>query len=111
MVFFGGFWSDPLRRADCGKANEIASRLNTSTRNVHRWAERERWTEVLELLGYDGERNFRVQPARDTQRDAGDTFEKAHAAYIQARRDGVPKTKRIASVAQQIGIKPTTLRE
>ena len=45
-------------------AKEIANLLNTSERSVHRWAEREKWEEVLQILGYEGERNFRVKPTR-----------------------------------------------
>ena len=45
-------------------AKEIASLLNTTERNVHRWAEREKWEEVLQTLNYKGERNFRVKPTR-----------------------------------------------
>ena len=40
----------------------IANLLNTTERNFHRWAEREKWKGVLETLGYEGDRNFRLQP-------------------------------------------------
>ena len=46
-------------------AKEIASLLNTTERTVYRWAEREKWEEVLQTLGYKGERNFRVKPRRN----------------------------------------------
>ena len=39
-------------------AKEIANLLDTSERSVHRWAEREKWEEVLQTLNYEGERNF-----------------------------------------------------
>ena len=45
-------------------AKEIASLLNTTERTVHHWAERDKWTEVLQTLNYEGERNFRVKPRR-----------------------------------------------
>ena len=45
-------------------AKQIASLLNTTERTVHRWAEREKWEEVLQTLNYEGERNFRVKPRR-----------------------------------------------
>ena len=45
-------------------AKEIARLLNTTERNVHRWAAREKWKEVLKTLNYEGERNFRVKPRR-----------------------------------------------
>ena len=45
-------------------AKEIARLLNTTERNVHRWAQRDKWEEVLQTLNYKGERNFRVKPRR-----------------------------------------------
>ena len=45
-------------------AKKIASLLKTTERTVHRWAEREKWEEVLQTLNYTGERNFRVKPRR-----------------------------------------------
>lgn len=45
-------------------AKEIANLLDTSERSVHRWAEREKWEEVLQTLNYEGERHFRVKPTR-----------------------------------------------
>lgn len=45
-------------------AKEIATLLNTSERSVHRWAEQEKWEQVLQTLDYAGERNFRVKPRR-----------------------------------------------
>ena len=47
-------------------AKKIAARLNTSERNVHRWAKTELWEETLQSLNYEGARNFRVNPKRST---------------------------------------------
>ena len=44
-------------------AKEIAGLLKTTERTVHRWVEQEKWEEVLQTLGYKGERNFRVRKA------------------------------------------------
>lgn len=44
-------------------AGEIAKALDTSIRTIHRYAETEKWDEVLRILGYKGERNFRVKKA------------------------------------------------
>ena len=44
-------------------AKEIAGLLKTTERTVHRWAEQEKWEEVLTTLNYKGERNFRVRKA------------------------------------------------
>ena len=46
-------------------AKEIAELLNTSERNVHRWAKEELWDHVLQTLNYKGERNFRVDTRRE----------------------------------------------
>ena len=44
-------------------AGEIAEAIGASDRTVHRYAETERWEEVLKILNYNGERNFRVRKA------------------------------------------------
>lgn len=44
-------------------AVEIAKAIGTSDRTIHRYAETERWEEVLTTLNYEGERNFRVRKA------------------------------------------------
>ena len=44
-------------------ADEIAKAIGASDRTIHRYAETERWDEVLKTLGYNGERNFRVNKA------------------------------------------------
>lgn len=44
-------------------AGEIAKAIGTSDRTIHRYAETERWEEVLTTLNYEGERNFRVRKA------------------------------------------------
>ena len=46
-------------------AKKIASLLKTTERTIYRWAERDKWEEVLQTLGYEGERNFRVKPRRN----------------------------------------------
>lgn len=45
-------------------AAEIAALLNTTPRNVYRWAQHNRWEEVLQTFNYEGERNFRINPRR-----------------------------------------------
>ena len=72
-------------------ANEIATLLKTSARNVHRWAERQLWDDVLQTLGYEGERNFRVHTQRDAQRDAGTAYQIAKDAYFDAIKPGKPQ--------------------
>ena len=54
-----GFFATHTRNA-----KEIANLLKTTERTVYRWAERDKWKEVLKTLNYKGERNFRVKPRR-----------------------------------------------
>ena len=89
-------------------ANEIASLLNTSNRSIHAWSHEPLWTEVLDTLGYTGERNFRVRPSRDVQDNP--KFEEAREAYHTAIEQGVPKHKRVRYVCELTGVKNTTIR-
>ena len=43
-------------------AKEIGDILNTTDRTIHRYAEIEDWEDTLQILNYQGERNFRVRP-------------------------------------------------
>ena len=45
-------------------AKEIANLLNTTERNVYRWAKEDLWEDVLRTLNYEDERHFRVKPTR-----------------------------------------------
>ena len=91
-------------------AKEIARLVDTSERNIHRWAEREKWEEVLAILGYTGERNFRVRPLRDPERENATVFENVKNAYIAARDHGTPKHKLATLVGKQIGISERKVR-
>ena len=90
-------------------AKQIARLLNTTERNIHRWAERECWDEVLQTLDYQGERNFRVRPARDMKSSPG--FEKAKTAYCVAQDRGMPKHKLASTVGETTGINSRKVRE
>ena len=85
-------------------AKEIASLLDTSERSVHRWAKTDVWETVLKTLNYEGERNFRVKPNRDSQREVGEIFEKAHDAYQEAIKAGEPKHKLATVTSNAVGI-------
>ena len=90
-------------------ANEIAGMLDTSDRSVHRWSHEPLWHQTLDTLGYEGERNFRVQPARDPERD-DDTYQPMKTAYLQAISDEVPKAQRASHVAEITGQKAWKVR-
>ena len=78
--------------------NDIAQAFDVETRTIRRWQKDEEWEIALQNVRYTGERHFETQPYRDTERDAGDTFEKARKAYIEAVRNGEPK-HRLATIA------------
>ena len=62
--------------------------VGVDTRTIRRWAKDEEWEIALGNVNYTGERSFETQPYRDTERDAGDTFEKARTLYIEALNTG-----------------------
>ena len=45
-------------------AKVIGDKLGVSSRTVLRYAKEPRWAEVLNVLGYEGEMNFRINPRR-----------------------------------------------
>ena len=92
-------------------AKVIAELLNTTERNIYRWAEREKWDEVLKILKYDGQRNFRVQKARDAQRENADVFDTVKAAYDEARAQGIPYYKRATRASQLTGVPSRNIRD
>ena len=90
-------------------ADEIASLLKTSKRSVERYAESELWAEVLKSLDYQGPRNFRVNPTRETARDANGAFEKAREVYMEAKESGAPKHRWATLTATATGVPLSTL--
>ena len=90
--------------------NAIAQVFGVDTRTIRRWAKDPHWEIALDTVNYTGERSFETQPYRDTERDAGDTFEKARTLYIEARNTGVPKHKRARLVAEATGLTPRRIR-
>lgn len=89
-------------------AQEIADLLDTSKRSIHRWSKEPLWHQTLDTLGYEGERNFRVHPARDSVENPN--FEVVETAYLAAIEQGVPKHKRVSLVSEQTGVKDWTVR-
>ena len=65
-------------------AKIIAEKLDTSERNVQRWAKTPEWKTALEAIGYQGDRSFRVnRQGRDPERDNPDLFQQAKVLYLQ----------------------------
>ena len=77
--------------------NAIAQTFGVDTRTVRRWQKDKEWEIALQNVNYTGDRSFETQPTRDTQRDAGDTFEKARSIYIEALNTGMPQHKLASS--------------
>ena len=90
--------------------NKIAAQFQVKTRTVYRWAEEPEWQDALNACLYTGDRTFETQPFRDTERDAGNTFEIARQAYIEARDRGEPKHKLATRVEAQTGIPRRRIR-
>ena len=72
--------------------------VGVDTRTIRRWAKDEEWEIALDNVNYTGDRSFTTLPFRDTERDAGETFEKARPAYINAINAGETK-HRLATIA------------
>ena len=88
----------------------IAKAFGVDTRTIRRWAKDEEWEIALGNVNYTGDRSFETQPYRDTERDAGDTFEKARTLYIEALNTGVPKHKLARLAAEATGLTPRRIR-
>ena len=86
-------------------AKEIADIMNTTDRTIHRYAKTDRWEEVLQIVGYEGERSFRVEATRDPARDYGEVFEKAEEIFIAAVRQGHSNWKAAGIVEEKLAIK------
>lgn len=84
--------------------DQIASVFSVSTDAVRQWAKTDDWEGALSTLGYEGERSFIRKPTRDTARDAGETFEKAKAVYLQALEDGEPQHKLATIAGNAVGL-------
>ena len=64
-------------------AKKIAALYNTTERTIQRWAEEPQWMEMLDFLGYTGDRTFRVAPQRDVERDNADILDTARKLFLE----------------------------
>ena len=85
--------------------HEICEIFRVSEWAVRKWAKTQEWEHALRTLGYEGERSFITKAKRDTARDAGETFERAKAAYLAAMRAGEPRHK-LATIAGDAVVLP-----
>ena len=92
-------------------AKEIAGIMNTTERSIHRYAEREKWEEVLQALHYEGDRSFRVETTRDTQRDYGEVLDAARDLYLAAIDKGHSSWKATGIVEEKLGVNRRTVEK
>ena len=90
--------------------NAIAQAFSVDTRTIRRWAKDEEWEIALDNVNYTGDRSFETQPTRDTERDAGETFEMARTIYIEALNTGVSETQTCPSRSGSHRLTPRRVR-
>ena len=100
-IYSAAFYFSHISR----EVSEIADAFGVSTDAVYQWAKTPEWAFALDIFNYDGDRDFARQPRRDTERDAGEVFEKARDAYFKALNAGVPVRKIATLVAKSLGLK------
>ena len=91
-------------------AEKIGDYFSVTDTTVKRWAKTPDWEHALNQFGYTGPRSFTKDRTRDTQRDAGKTFQRAKEAYMKAVFDGIPPHQRASRVAKEVGITPRRAR-
>ena len=84
--------------------HQIAAAFDVTEWAIRKWAKTREWEEALETFGYRGDRSFATQPTRDTKRDNGELFEKAHEVYTEAIDAGKPKHQLATIVAARVGV-------
>lgn len=84
--------------------HQIATVFDVTEWAVRKWAKTREWAEALETFGYRGDRSFATKPTRDTKRDNGELFEKAHEVYTEAIDAGKPNHQLATIVAAQVGV-------
>ena len=90
-------------------AKIIAEKLNTTERNVLRWAKTEEWATALEAVGYEGDPSFRVIPrGRNPRRENPVLFEKAKALYLE-NRQAKKRWQAAVATAEALDLKPRTV--
>ena len=87
-------------------ANEIAKALKVSPRTIQRLIHNEAFHAELDRWNYQGDRNFRVKPARDRTR-SGD-YEKAKRLWFEM--SDVAEHRRTREIAEQVDTDYHTLR-
>ena len=90
--------------------NAIAKAFGVDTRTIRRLAKGPHWEIAWGNVKYTSDRSFETQPFRDTERDAGDSFEIARKTYIDALNTGTPKHKLARLTAETTGLTTRRIR-
>lgn len=71
---------------------------------MRKWTKTPEWDKALDVFGYEGDRNFEVQPLSDVIREQGQTYHEAREAYLKAMRTGEPKHKWATITGDAVGL-------
>ena len=85
-------------------AKEIADIMRSTERSIHRYAEYDRWGEVLNILKYKGKRSFRVVPTRDIAREEGEDLDKARDLFRAFTGKGHSDWKAAEATGEILGL-------
>ena len=90
-------------------AKIIAEKLNTTERNVLRWAKDPEWITALEAVNYQGDTSFRMIPrGRNPQRENPELFEQARVLYLENRK-AKKRWQAAVATAEALDLKPRTI--
>jgi len=84
-------------------AEEVGAFVGTSKRTIERWSTTAEWNQALDNLGFQGDRGWRRNIARDIERDSGDEVALAKQLYLEARAKGITRGKADNAVAKVLG--------
>ena len=90
-------------------AKVIAATLDTTERNIYRLAETAQWDKTLRDIKYEGDRSFRVEPTRNTERDYGKLLYKTRDVYIAAKDQGNSNRKAAKITEEKLSMNHRTV--
>ena len=91
-------------------ADEIAKALRVTPRTVYRLLDRDDFNTELDVLGYEGERSFRIQPRGKGKRKPRQPSEEKKSARELWHSLDIPEPQRATAIAEQTGMSVRTIR-
>lgn len=85
-------------------AEEVGQFVGASKRTIERWSQTAEWQTALDNLGFKGDRNWRRNPHRDIERDAGEDFKRVKSTFFQVIEEGTHPRNAARQTAQRTGI-------